>query len=46
MVEHQEGREVPEGGGADGAADASAGAFGLRGCEEGFGDCAGGGHDG
>lgn len=42
VVEHEEGGEVPEAGGADGAADAGAGAFGLFGCEEDLTDWAGG----
>lgn len=46
VVEHEEGGEGAEGGGADGAADGGAGAFGLGAGEEGFGEGAGVGHCG
>ena len=46
VVEHEEGGEVAQLRGADGAADARAGAFGLLDCGEDFTDGAGGGHFG
>lgn len=44
VVEQEEGGEGAEGGGADGAADGGAGAFGLGKREEGCGEGAGVGH--
>lgn len=44
VIEHEEGREVAEFGGANGAADTGACAFGLLDGEEGLADGAGDGH--